>query len=123
MLVYIIRRLTQSVAVLFVMSLLVFVGVFAIGNPVDILINPAADQEDIERAIKGLGLDKPLWEQYFVFLKQAAVGDLGKSFAFNVPALHKDGGALRVEVHLNVIHDSRGRVVGAFSAFSPDEGP
>jgi peptide/nickel transport system permease protein len=87
MLVYIIRRLTQSVVVLFAMSLLVFVGVYAIGNPVDILINPSADQEDIERAIKGLGLDKPLWEQYLVFLKQAAVGDLGKSFAFNVPAL------------------------------------
>jgi peptide/nickel transport system permease protein len=69
------------------MSLLVFVGVYAIGNPVDILINPNADQEDIERAIKGLGLDKPLWEQYLVFLKQALLGDLGKSFVFNVPAL------------------------------------
>src|SRR5215510_3474551 len=87
MLVYVIRRLTQSVGVLFVMSLLVFVGVYAIGNPVDILINPNADQEDIERASRGLGLDKPLWEQYLVFLKQAALGDLGKSFAFNVPAL------------------------------------
>ena len=87
MLVFVIRRLMQSVVVLFVMSLLVFVGVFAIGNPVDILINPQADQEDIERAIKGLGLDKPLWEQYLVFLKQAALGDLGKSFAFNVPAI------------------------------------
>ena len=87
MLVYIIRRLMQSAVVLFVMSGLVFVGVFAIGNPVDILINPNADQEDIERAIKGLGLDKPLWEQYLVFLKAAAGGDLGKSFAFNVPAL------------------------------------
>jgi peptide/nickel transport system permease protein len=87
MLVFVIRRLMQSVVVLFVMSLLVFVGVFAIGNPVDILINPNADQEDIERAIRGLGLDKPLWEQYLVFLKQAALGDLGKSFAFNVPAL------------------------------------
>jgi peptide/nickel transport system permease protein len=87
MLVFVIRRLMQSAVVLFVMSLLVFVGVYAIGNPVDILINPNADQEDIERAIKGLGLDKPLWEQYFVFLKAAAAGDLGKSFAFNVPAL------------------------------------
>ncbi len=87
MLVFIIRRLMQSAVVLFVMSLLVFVGVYAIGNPVDILINPNADQEDIERAIRGLGLDKPLWEQYLVFLKQAALGDLGKSFAFNVPAL------------------------------------
>ncbi|HTO46170.1 MAG TPA: ABC transporter permease, partial [Burkholderiales bacterium] len=87
MLVFIIRRLMQSAVVLFVMSILVFVGVYAIGNPVDILINPNADQEDIERAIRGLGLDKPLWEQYLVFLKQAALGDLGKSFAFNVPAL------------------------------------
>ena len=87
MLVYVIRRLLQSVVVLLVMSLLVFVGVYAIGNPVDILINPQADQEDIERAIKGLGLDKPLWEQYLVFLKQAASGDLGKSFAFSVPAI------------------------------------
>src|SRR5215510_11661374 len=87
MLAYVIRRLMQSVVVLFVMSALVFVGVFAIGNPVDILINPNADQEDIARAIKGLGLDRPLWEQYFVFLKHAIGGDLGNSFAFNVPAL------------------------------------
>lgn len=87
MLVYLIRRATQSVVVLLVMSLLVFVGVYAIGNPVDILINPNADQADIERAIKGLGLDKPLWEQYLVFLQQALAGDLGKSFVFNVPAL------------------------------------
>jgi peptide/nickel transport system permease protein len=87
MLVYVIRRLLQSVVVLVAMSALVFVGVYAIGNPVDILINPQADQEDIARAIRGLGLDKPLWEQYFVFLRQALAGDLGKSFAFNVPAI------------------------------------
>ena len=87
MLVYVLRRAMQSVVVLFVMSLLVFIGVYAIGNPVDILINPQADQEDIERAIKGLGLDKPLWEQYLVFLQRAMTGDLGKSFAFNVPAI------------------------------------
>jgi len=85
--VYLIRRATQSVVVLLVMSLLVFVGVYAIGNPVDILINPNADQADIERAIKGLGLDRPLWEQYLVFLQQALAGDLGRSFVFNIPAL------------------------------------
>ena len=71
MLVYIIRRSMQSVVVLFVMSLLVFVGVYAIGNPIDILINPQADQIDRERAVAALGLDKPLWEQYLVFLKGA----------------------------------------------------
>ena len=87
MLVYVIRRSMQSVVVLFVMSLLVFVGVYAIGNPIDILINPQADQIDRERAIAALGLDKPLWEQYLVFLKGAVAGDLGRSFVHATPAL------------------------------------
>jgi len=77
----------QSGLVLLVMSLLVFVGVFAIGNPIDILINPDADQAEIERAIKALGLDKPMWEQYWIFLVNALQGDLGRSFVFNIPAL------------------------------------
>jgi len=84
---FVIRRLLQSVLVLGVMSLLVFVGVYAIGNPVDILISPQADQADIARAIAALGLDQPLWKQYFVFLRQALSGDLGKSFIYNIPAI------------------------------------
>jgi len=87
MLVFIIRRSMQSVVVLFVMSLLVFVGVYAIGNPIDILINPQADQIDRENAIAALGLDKPLWEQYMVFLKAALTGDLGRSFVHATSAL------------------------------------
>jgi peptide/nickel transport system permease protein len=69
------------------MSLLVFVGVYAIGNPIDILINPQADQIDRERAVAALGLDKPLWEQYMVFLKGALTGDLGRSFVHATSAL------------------------------------
>ncbi len=87
MLAFLIRRLMQSGLVLLVMSLLVFVGVFAIGNPIDILINPDADQAEIERAIRALGLDKPMWEQYWIFLVNALQGDLGRSFVFNIPAL------------------------------------
>jgi len=87
MLVFIIRRSMQSVVVLLVMSLLVFVGVYAVGNPIDILINPQADQIDREHAIAALGLDKPLWEQYLVFLKGALTGDLGKSFVHATSAL------------------------------------
>jgi len=87
MLVYVIRRLMQSLLVLGAMSLVVFAGVYAIGNPVDILVSPQADQAEIARATAALGLDRPLWEQYWVFLRQAAAGNLGKSFAFNVPAI------------------------------------
>jgi len=87
MLSYITRRLAQSLLALFVMSLLVFVGVYAIGNPVDILINPQADQAEIARATAALGLDQPLWLQYWNFLVGALAGDLGKSFISNVPAV------------------------------------
>ena len=88
MLSFILRRLLQSLMVLFVMSLLVFAGVYAIGNPVDILINPQADQAEIARATAALGLDLPLWQQYWYFLAGAVSGDLGRSFVSNVPALH-----------------------------------
>ncbi|MFT5535045.1 MAG: peptide/nickel transport system permease protein, partial [Candidatus Paceibacteria bacterium] len=87
MLVFIIRRLLQSLVVLLVMSLLVFVGVYAIGNPIDMLISPDADQMDRIRTIAAFGLDKPLWEQYFIFVKNALGGDMGNSFAFSTPAL------------------------------------
>jgi len=84
---FLVRRLLQSVLVLFVMSLLVFIGVYAIGNPVDILVNPNADQQDIARAIAELGLDRPLHEQYLHFLGGALTGDLGRSFATGAPAI------------------------------------
>ncbi|NBP49374.1 MAG: ABC transporter permease, partial [Alphaproteobacteria bacterium] len=72
---------------LFVMSLLVFIGVNLVGNPVDMLINPEADQAEIERVIRDLGLDRPITEQYWYFLVNAFQGDLGKSFVFGEPAL------------------------------------
>ena len=85
--VFIIRRLLQSSMVIVAMSLIVFFGVNVIGNPVDILINPEFDQEEMERAIKALGLDLPLWQQYLVFVKNALQGDFGKSFVFGESAL------------------------------------
>jgi peptide/nickel transport system permease protein len=69
------------------MSIIVVIGVYAIGDPVEILISPDADQIERERAVKALGLDLPLWQQYLVFLGKALQGDLGRSFVFNEPAL------------------------------------
>jgi peptide/nickel transport system permease protein len=77
----------QSVLVLLVMSLLVFLGVYAIGNPVDILISPDANQAERLKIIAAFGLDQPLWRQYLLFLQNAAAGNLGRSFAFATPAL------------------------------------
>ncbi|MBX9698731.1 MAG: ABC transporter permease [Acetobacteraceae bacterium] len=87
MTVYLLRRLIQAAGVVLAMSLLVFLGVYAIGDPIEILISPDADQIERERAIQSLGLDLPLWQQYLVFLSKALQGDLGRSFVFNEPAL------------------------------------
>ncbi len=87
MLVFIIRRCVQSLAVLLLMSLLVFVSVYAIGNPIDILISADADQIERARVIAAFGLDQPLWVQYFYFIKNAFAGDMGRSFVYATPAL------------------------------------
>ncbi len=86
MLVYLIRRLGQSLIAISVMALLVFVGVYAIGNPVDILISPEATPADMDAAVARFGLDKPLWQQFFIYLGNVLHGDLGKSFVSGTPA-------------------------------------
>jgi len=87
MLTIILRRISESLFVLLAMSVLVFAGVYAIGNPVDLLISPDATPQDIEQVTKALGLDKPLWTQYYYFLVQVFRGDLGHSFMFGTPAI------------------------------------
>jgi len=85
--VFVIRRVFQSLVVVLVMSLVVFVGVHLVGDPVHILISDDMTQIEIERFIQKLGLDRPVHEQYFHFLANAARGDLGNSFVFGEPAL------------------------------------
>ena len=85
--VFIIRRVLQSLVVVLVMSLVVFVGVHLVGDPVHILISDDMTQEEIDRFIQRLGLDRPVHEQYFHFLGNAARGDLGNSFVHGEPAL------------------------------------
>lgn len=87
MTVFIIRRLMQASIVVMLMSVIVFFGVNVIGDPVYMLVSPDADQDDIAAAIARLGLDRPIWEQYWLFIKGAASGDLGNSFIFGEPAL------------------------------------
>ncbi|MEK6244815.1 MAG: ABC transporter permease [Pseudomonadota bacterium] len=87
MTVFILRRLAQTLLVLFVTSALVFGGIFLVGDPVEMLVNPAADQEEKLRAAAALGLDRPVLEQYAIFIKGTLSGDLGRSFVFGRPAL------------------------------------
>jgi len=87
MLAFLFRRLGQGVLVVAAMATLVFVGVYALGNPIDILVSPQADELEREQAIVRLGLDRPMWVQFGLFLKSALAGDLGTSFVHGVPAI------------------------------------
>ena len=64
---WLLRRLMQAALVVLAMTVIVFIGVNVIGDPVEILISPEADQAERIRAIAALGLDKPLWQQYLYF--------------------------------------------------------
>ncbi len=124
MTVFLLRRLLQAAGVVLVMSLLVFLGVFAIGDPVEILIAPDADQIERERAIKALGLDLPLYQQYLVFLSRALQGDLGRSFVFNEPALqlilNRMPATLELAIGATVAALLIGLPLGLYAGLRPD---
>ncbi|MBT4586421.1 MAG: ABC transporter permease, partial [Gammaproteobacteria bacterium] len=87
MISYITKRLWQSGLLALIMSLIVFLGMYVVGDPVEMLSEEDWTEEDkIELAIE-LGLDKPLHEQYFNFAGDIIQGDFGVSFVHNRPVL------------------------------------
>ncbi|MBB4123709.1 ABC transporter permease [Martelella radicis] len=87
MLGFLVQRLLQAVVVIFAMSIIVFLGVYAIGNPIDVMIDPGATQEIRQKLIEQYGLDQPLWQQYWTFLSNVIHGDLGTSMVYNVSVI------------------------------------
>ena len=84
---FVIRRLLQSIVVVWTMSFLVFGGVNLVGDPVEMMVSDEADQAERERVIKAMGLDKPWYIQYVHFVGRAFQGDLGKSFVYGEESL------------------------------------
>lgn len=84
---FFLRRVGHGLLVLLAMATLVFFAVHVIGNPVDLLVDPQADNQDRARAIAALGLDQPLVTQYVHFIRHAAQGDLGNSFLHGTSAV------------------------------------
>ena len=87
MLVFLLRRLAQSVFVLIAMMVVVLFGVYMIGNPVDILISPDATPAEIEETMARFGFDQPVYIQFLKFVGNALQGDLGRSFVHGEPAV------------------------------------
>ena len=83
---YILRRLLQTVPVLFGVSLLVFAIMHVVpGDPVRLIAGPDAPESVIARVRAELGLERPLYVQYVSFLSRALHGDLGRSLRSRSP--------------------------------------
>jgi peptide/nickel transport system permease protein len=122
--VWLIRRLIQACFVVLAMTLIVFLAVNVIGDPVDILISADATQAERARAIAALGLDQPLWRQYLAFLWDALHGSLGRSFVFGQPALQlilqRAPATLELAVSAVLLSVLIGIPLGLFAGLRPD---
>ncbi|HEU0115363.1 MAG TPA: ABC transporter permease [Thermomicrobiales bacterium] len=77
---YLLRRIVQMAPVLFLLTLFVFFLVRLVpGDPAEVMLGNRATPENLAIVRKQMGLDRPIWEQYVIFLGNAVRGDLGKS--------------------------------------------
>ncbi|MDL1899510.1 ABC transporter permease [Anaerolineae bacterium CFX9] len=83
----IIKRLLQMVLTLFIVSLIVFFMVRLKGDPISVMAPPTFNEEQIARMREVWGFDKPLTEQYIIFITKAITGDFGQSIQARRPAM------------------------------------
>jgi len=84
---YILKRVIQGVIALIGVSIIVFLLIRLTGDPVILLLPPSATEEDVVTLTENLGLDKPLYFQYWVFVSGVARGDFGESLRWGRPAM------------------------------------
>jgi peptide/nickel transport system permease protein len=121
---FFIQRVLQALMVIIAMSIIVFLGVYAIGNPIDVMIDPASDQALREALIHRYGLDRSLIEQYFVFMSNMLHGDLGESFIYRLPVIgliwSRFPATLELALTAMVIATCLGIPLGLWAGYKPD---
>ena len=87
MLKYMLRRILQMIPVLIIITIITFLFVNASGDPTAMLLPPEATFEDREILREALGLNEPLYVQYWIFITNALHGDFGTSFRYGTSAM------------------------------------
>lgn len=113
MLKYIFKRILGLIPLLIVVSFLVFMFVHLIpGDPARLMAGKDATIEEVETVRKSLNLDKPLMEQYFVYLKDMLRGDFGNSIKSGAPVSELIGERIMPTLGLTFLSISWALVVG-----------
>lgn len=85
---YVQQRLLQAILVVVGLTLVVFfLARLAPGDPVDLMLPPDALPEERQAMRESLGLDKPIFTQYTIFLEKAVRGDFGRSLYYKKPVM------------------------------------
>jgi peptide/nickel transport system permease protein len=82
---YILTRLFYAFISLVLLSVTIFVMIRITGDPVVLMADPGAKEEDLQALRKELGLDRTYAEQYIVWISKLTRGDFGKSFMYRIP--------------------------------------
>jgi len=123
MMTYISRRILVSVPVLLGITVITFLAFeLAPGDPIDAMIDPSVvlSPAELQARREALGLNKPVWVRYGIWLSHAVRGDLGYSFRSGEPVLHRIASRLPQTLQLTttalVIALGLGIPLGMYSA-------
>ncbi|MBL8569482.1 MAG: ABC transporter permease [Phreatobacter sp.] len=85
---FVLRRAGNGVVSILGASLVIFMISRLSGDPITLMMPPDAPPQAIEAMRVALGLDRPLWTQYWIFVTNALTGDFGNSYRWQQPALN-----------------------------------
>lgn len=121
---YIIRRMIQSIGVALLVSFLCFFLFQYMGDPVLTMVGKRATPKQIKEVRESIGLDKPFYLQYLIFLKNALHGDLGKSYTDRLPVFNliveRAPATIELATFAMVIASFAGITLGVVASLKPD---
>lgn len=121
---YLVRRLLLAIPTLLGVTFLIFAVVrLQPGDPALVIAGEAATKEQLESIRRALGLDRPFWTQYLIFMEGLMRGDLGRSIKTNEPVapkvLQRFGQTIELTLAAMLVATTIGLLAGVLSAMRP----
>ena len=110
---YILRRVLIAFPLILTVVTVVFVMVRLLpGDPAQLMAGDRAGPEDVEKIRRDLGLDRPVFEQYLIFLRDLSQGDLGRSVKFREPIAERIAKSIPFTAALAFLSVTTGTALG-----------